>query len=359
MSGARAHVVAEAGVNHNGSLSLAKQLVDVAAEAGADAVKFQTFRATSLVSRVAAKAPYQRRTTDDSTSQLAMLQALELDVEAHVELVRHCAMRHIEFLSTPFDLESLDLLARRLGLPRFKLSSGEITNAPLLLEAARVGRPIILSTGMSTLSEVEEALGVLAFGYTEPLVEPRSSAFRRAFERDAGKDALARNVTLLHCTSAYPVPDAEINLRAMDTLRRAFGLPVGLSDHSVGITVALAAVAREAAIVEKHFTLDRSMPGPDHNASLEPAELAEMIRGIRIVEQALGTATKQSTSSEQGNLSFARKSLVAARDIREGEAFTPSNLTAKRPGDGISPMRYWDFLGKTASQNFAHDEPIR
>ncbi|WP_018132195.1 N-acetylneuraminate synthase [Effusibacillus pohliae] len=354
----RAYIIAEVGVNHNGSLEMAKQLVDAAAEAGADAVKFQTFKAEKLVSRTAPKAEYQTKTTDQNESQLEMLKKLELDEAAHLSLIKYCHEQGIEFLSTPFDLESVDLLAYRFDLPRLKIASSEITNAPLLLNAARSGKPIILSTGMSTLGEVEMALGVLAFGYTKPDVTPSLAAFCQAFCSEEGQRALQERVILLHCTTEYPAPVRDVNLRAMDTLQAAFGLPVGLSDHTSGIAIPIAAVARGAVVIEKHFTLDRDLPGPDHKASLEPEELKAMVRSIREVEEALGSARKYPAGSEFKNMVAARKSLVAARIIEKGELFTEHNLTIKRPGDGISPMLYWEWLGKQAKKNYQADEKV-
>lgn len=322
-------VIAEAGVNHNGSLDLALELVDVAAAAGADAVKFQTFRADALVTGSAGKAAYQQRATGDG-SQLAMLKRLELDESAHRAIAARCAERGIEFMSAPFDHESLDLLVR-LDVRRLKLGSGELTNGPLLAAAARTGLPLILSTGMSTLEEVREALQLV---------------------RDAGSD----DVTLLHCTSEYPAPPDEVNLRAMATMRDALGVPVGYSDHTVGITVALAAVAMGASVIEKHFTTDRSLSGPDHRASLEPTELAELVATARTVEAALGDGVKRPSPSELPNLAVARKSIVAATSIGRGEPFTEGNLTVKRPGAGISPMRMPRILAQRASRAYEPDE---
>ncbi len=352
-------IIAEAGVNHNGSLAMAKRLVEVAAEAGADVVKFQTFKAERLVSRTATKASYQLQTTDAGESQYEMIKSLELDEAAHEELIKHCAVCGIEFLSTPFDLESVDLLVDRLGLSRLKLPSGEITNAPLLIKAARSGKPVILSTGMCTLADVEAALEVLAFGYTRPLDEhPSPVAFREAFCSVEGRSALNDNVILLHCTTEYPAPFGDVNLRAMDTLRTAFALPVGFSDHTAGSSAAIAAVARGAVIIEKHFTLDRTLPGPDHKASLEPDELASMVHSIRNVEQTLGSGRKVPAPSEIKNIPVARKSLVAACAITKGERLTELNLAVKRAGDGISPLRYWDILGRIADRDYQPDETI-
>lgn len=354
----RVFIIAEAGVNHNGSLDRAFELVDAAADAGADAVKFQTFKADSLVSRAAPKARYQVATTGADESQHEMIRKLELDEAAHAALIAHCKVRRIEFLSTPFDPESLELLAGRFGISRIKLSSGDITNAPLLLLAARSGKPVILSTGMSTLEEVAAALGVLAFGYREANADPSNVAFERCLESPEGRAALEDKVVLLHCTTEYPAPMADVNLRAMQTLRSKFGLPVGYSDHTAGVTIPVAAVAMGAVVIEKHFTLDRNLPGPDHKASLEPRELDEMVSAIRDVEVALGSPVKQPAASEMGNRPIARKSLVAGRDIRMGEVFTSENLAVKRPGDGISPLRYWEWLGRVADRDYRRDEKV-
>jgi N-acetylneuraminate synthase len=355
----RIYVIAEAGVNHNGSLDQAIRLVDVAADAGADAVKFQTFKADRLASRAAPKADYQLESTGSRESQHQMLSRLELDVAAHHVLARHCKTRGIEFLSTPFDLESLDLLAREFAISRIKLSSGDLTNAPLLLAAARTGKPVILSTGMGTLGEVETALGVLAFGYADSTALPCRRAFEETYCSPAGQAALRDKVALLHCTTEYPAPLADINLRAMATMREAFGLPVGYSDHTQGITIPVAAAALGATVVEKHFTLDRSLPGPDHRASLEPEELKQMVQAIREVETALGSSIKHPAASELKNRPVARKSLVAARAIRNGEPFTEENLTVKRPGSGVSPIHYWDWLGRAADRDYGPDDEVQ
>ncbi|ASS73950.1 N-acetylneuraminate synthase [Tumebacillus algifaecis] len=351
------YIIAEAGVNHNGSLELAKELIDRAAEAGADAVKFQTFKAEKLVAKSAPKAEYQTKTTGAEETQFEMIKKLELDETAHRELIEHCQQRGIQFLSTPFDLDSVDLLAGTFDLPRLKVPSGEITNAPLLLKMARTGKPLILSTGMSTLGEVEMALGVLAYGYLggeAPAVE----AFQAAYASPAGQAVLRENVTLLHCTTEYPTPASDVNLRAMDVLGQAFGLPVGYSDHTEGIAVPIGAVARGAVLIEKHFTLDRTLPGPDHLASLEPAELKAMVEGIRQIEAALGVALKVPVASELKNRAVARKSLVAARPIARGERFTAENVTIKRPGTGKSPLLFWDVLGQQAERDYEEEDLI-
>ncbi len=353
------HIIAEAGVNHNGSRELALELVDVAARAGVDTVKFQTFRAENLVTSSAPRADYQAANTGEAGSQYAMLKALELTRDDFEAIRGRCRQRGIEFLSTPFDLESLSYLTRDLAQTRLKISSGDLTNAPLLLAAARSAGQVILSTGMSNLEEIEQALMVLAFGFSQPEdPAPGQAAFRKAYESDAGQEALKRSVALLHCTTEYPAPFTDINLRAMDTLRERFGLRTGYSDHSIGISVPIAAAARGAAIIEKHFTLSRAMPGPDHKASLEPEELRRMVTAIREVEQALGNPGKTPVAAERKNMGVARKSLVAARSIRKGEAFTAVNLAVKRPGTGIAPWRYWEWIGRTAGRDYAPDELI-
>jgi N-acetylneuraminate synthase len=352
-------IIAEAGVNHNGSLEMARQLVDAAADAGADAVKFQTFRAAALVRQDAPKAAYQQRSTDAAESQYAMLAKLELPFEAHHGLRDHAAKRGIQFLSTPFDDASLDFLTRELGMETIKIPSGEITNGPFLLRIARAAKRVILSSGMSTLADIEAALGVLAFGFFAPAnAAPSRQAFAESF---AAPDALAQlreRVTLLHCTSEYPAPARQANLRAIDTMRAAFGLPVGYSDHTEGLHIAVAAAARGACLIEKHFTLDRGLPGPDHAASLEPAELAAMVRALRDIPEALGDGVKRPNPAEARNLGVVRKSLVAARAIAKGEAYGPENLAAKRPGTGLSPMDYWDRCGTVAHCAYAADDVI-
>lgn len=351
-------VIAEAGVNHNGERRKALALVAAAAKAGADAVKFQTFDADELASADAPKAAYQKRTTRAEESQRDMLRRLQLPREWHRELMAACRKRGIRFLSSSFDVKSLRFLVDDLKLGTLKIPSGEITNGPLLFEAGKSGRKIILSTGMSTLAEVEEALGVLAFAMTRPRGKPSRAAFRAAFESKSGKAALKKKVTLLHCTSQYPAPVEDANLRAMATLGDAFGLPVGLSDHTPGIAVAIAAVALGAAVIEKHFTLDRRLPGPDHKASLEPDELKEMIAGIRAIERALGDGIKRPRRSERETRKVARKSLVATRTIEKGQVIADDDLAAKRPGVGVSPMLYWDWVGRKATRNVARGKRL-
>jgi N,N'-diacetyllegionaminate synthase len=326
-------IIAEAGVNHNGSIDLALRLVDAAKASGADAVKFQTFRADRLATRSAHKAAYQERASASAAeSQYEMLQRLELDAAAHKRLIEHCKRIGIQFLSSPFDAESADLLAA-MDVALFKIPSGEITNLPFLQHLARKGRPLILSTGMSTLGEVEEAVNVL-------------------------KAAGALQLTLLHCVTEYPAPYAEVNLRAMQTLKSAFGLPVGYSDHTPGIDIAIAAAALGAEVIEKHFTLDRSLSGPDHAASLEPDELQRMVTGIRNVEAALGTGIKTPAPCELPNMSVARKSLVAARALPAGHKLGSADLEIKRPGNGLPSKFLSAFIGRTLRVDVAKDEII-
>ncbi len=351
-------IIAEAGVNHNGDAEMARRLIDVAAAAGADAVKFQTFKAVLVATATAPKADYQNATTGAAETQLAMLERLELPAAWHRGLVDHCRDKGLDFLSTPFDHQSLAFLVDDLGLKTLKMASGEITNGPLLLQAGQSGCDIILSTGMSTLQEVEDALAVLAFGFTDPRGTPGRQAFRAAFASAAGRAALSEKVVVLHCTTEYPAPAGDTNLAAMATLADAFGLRVGLSDHTEGIAVPIAAAALGAHVIEKHFTLDRALPGPDHKASLEPGELTAMIAGVRAVEAALGDGVKGPRPSEMKNMDIARKSLVALRPLRAGEPFGADTLGAKRPGSGISPMDYWDWLGRPAPRDFAADETL-
>lgn len=356
----RTFVIAEAGVNHNGQLSTAREMISVAAEAGADAVKFQTFRTDALVGKNAPKAEYQIRESGSAESHFEMLRRLELSEGDHRRLRARAEELGLEFLSTPFDCGSLKFLTQGLGITTIKVASGEITNAPLLLKIARVARHVIVSTGMSTLGEVEAALSVLAFGFSASTdSEPSSDSFIRAYSSKDGQSELRRRTTLLHCTSEYPAPVEGVNLKAMDTLADAFGLPVGFSDHTLGIHIAVAAVARGASVIEKHFTLDRNMAGPDHRASLEPVELREMVRAIRETGQALGTGVKAPSPAEWKNRSVARRCLIASRAIAEGEEFTVENVACKRSGGGRSPFEFWSLCGTCASRNYLPDEPIR
>lgn len=349
-------IIAEAGVNHNGDVELAHRLIDEAKYAGADVVKFQTAKAEMVTSKFAEKAEYQKQTTDSSESQLDMIRKLLLPFEDFIALQRHCKEVGIEFLSTPFETSALKFLVEDCGLSTLKIPSGEITNAPFLLEVARTGKKIILSTGMSTLGEVEAALGVLAFGYLRKGTPTSERDPVEAYAEAQHAGVLRDKVTLLHCTTEYPAPFDEVNLSAMDTMRRAFNLPVGYSDHTPGIAIALAAAARGAVVIEKHFTLDKDLPGPDHKASLEPNELRSMVEGIRQIEYAIGDGVKVPTAREYGNIKIARKSLIARRAIAKGEAFTEENITVKRPATGISPMRYWDVLGRASEKDYDEDE---
>jgi N-acetylneuraminate synthase len=356
----KTYIIAEVGVNHNGSLEMAFSLIDAAVNAGADAIKFQTFKTENVVSKHAPKADYQMQTTDSNESQLEMLKKLELDEAAHEQLITYCHKKNIQFLSTPFDSPSLKLLTQKFNLHQLKIPSGEITNAPFLLEIARTGKPVILSTGMATLGEIETALAILAFGFITNLEEkPSLKAFNNAYCSSKGQKILQQNVTILHCTTKYPTPYNEVNLYAMDTLKSAFNLPVGYSDHTAGIAVPIAAVARGAKVIEKHFTLDRHLPGPDHKASLEPDELTKMVKSIRQIELALGNSLKAPTKSEIKNQEIARKSLVASDNIKKGGAFTEKNITIKRPGSGVSPTYYWEILGKIADRDYQVDELIQ
>lgn len=328
----RVLVIAEAGVNHNGSLELAKKLALEAKNAGADIVKFQTAKLESLVSRKAAMAEYQKQNTGKEESQKDMLAKLLLEFDEFVELKQYCQSIGISFLSTPFDLESIVFL-EELGCDIWKIPSGEVTNLPYLEKIAQTHKPIILSTGMCTISEVEACMKVLQ-------------------EQESGA------ITLLHCTTQYPTPYEDVNLKAMLTLKERFDCPIGYSDHTAGIEVPIAAVAMGATVIEKHFTLDRNMEGPDHKASLEPQELKAMIESIRHIEMCLGTGIKEPATCELANRDVARKSIIAARDIKAGEKFTEENLTTKRPGNGISPMKWRDIIGMKAIRDFSEDELI-
>lgn len=334
MSYNKTFIIAEAGVNHNGSIDRAIQMVDAAVEAGADAVKFQTFKAEKMITVNSPKADYQMETTDSDETQLEMVKKLELDEAAHVKLYKYCQGKNTQFLSTPFDLESIDLL-NRMGLEIFKIPSGEITNLPYLRKLGALDKRLILSTGMADLGEIEHALNVLT---------------------DSGTPL--ENITVLHCNTEYPTPVEDVNLRAMKTIGHAFGVAVGYSDHTLGIEVAVAAVALGAAVIEKHFTLDRNLPGPDHKASLEPDELKAMVQAIHYIEKALGDGIKRPSPSEVKNKSIARKSLVATQPIKTGELFSADNITAKRPGTGISPMRWDEVLGQVAQKDYEKDDLI-
>jgi N,N'-diacetyllegionaminate synthase len=327
-------IIAEAGVNHNGSIEVAKKMIEIAKECGVDAIKFQTFKAENLVSKNAKKAEYQQKNTNKNETQFEMIKKLELSFGDFKELKNYCEEIGIMFLSTPFDFESIDFLDN-LGLEIFKIPSGEITNLPYLRKIGKLRKKVILSTGMADLGEIEDALDVLINAGTK-----------------------RENITILHCNTEYPTPYEDVNLLAMNTIREAFKVNVGYSDHTLGIEVPIAAVALGAKVIEKHFTLDKNMLGPDHKASLEPNELKEMIKAIRNIEMALGNGIKKPSKSELKNKEIARKSIVAKKDIKKGEVFSEDNLTVKRPGNGISPMRWNEIIGKIANKNYKKDELI-
>ncbi|RBQ26048.1 N-acetylneuraminate synthase [Arcobacter sp. CECT 9188] len=327
-------IIAEAGVNHNGSIELAKKLIDVAVEAKVDAVKFQTFKAENLVSKNAQKADYQKQTTDKEESQFEMIKKLELDVATHKELISYCKTRNIMFLSTPFDHDSIELL-NDLGLEIFKIPSGEITNLPYLRHIGKLHKKVILSTGMADIGEIEDAMDILI---------------------DAGTKK--ENITVLHANTEYPTPMEDVNLKAMVTMGNTFDVSFGYSDHTLGIEVPIAAVSLGASCIEKHFTLDKTMEGPDHKASLEPNELKDMVRTIRNIELALGSSVKKPSPSENKNKPIARKSIVAKKDIKKGEILSENNLSIKRPGNGISPMRWDEIIGSVAQKDYKEDELI-
>ena len=327
-------IIAEVGVNHNGRLDLAYQLIDVAKDAGADAVKFQTFIPDKTISKFADKANYQKKTTDKNESQLEMIKIIALSFEDHKKLLEYCKSKNIKFLSSPFDLDSIDFL-NKLGLDTFKIPSGEIINLPYLKNIGSLNKKLIISTGMANLGEVEFAIDILVKSGTK-----------------------RENIAILHCTTNYPCPYKEANLKAMLTLKEAFKLTVGYSDHTLGIEVPIAAVAMGARIIEKHFTLDKKLPGPDHKASLEPGELKEMVKAIKNIEVALGDGIKKPNKSEIEIMKVVRKSIVASKSIKKGEIFTKTNITIKRPGTGISPMRWDEVIGEKANRDFKDDELI-
>ncbi len=328
----RVCIIAEAGVNHNGDMDMAKKLVDVACESGADLVKFQTFQAGSLVSRYAQKAEYQLRSTDEKETQREMLKKLELTYDMHVELFRYCKEMGIGFLSTPFDIPSIDLL-ESIGVDLYKIPSGEITNLPYLRKIGSLKKSVILSSGMSTMGEVKAAVEIL-------------------------KENGAPDISVLHCNTQYPTPMQDVNLNVMNTIREELGVSVGYSDHTEGIEVPIAAVAMGAEIIEKHFTLDKTLEGPDHKASLEPDELKAMVKAIRNIEMAMGDTVKKPTRSESDNVAVVRKSIVAKRKIEAGEIFSDENITIKRPGTGISPMLWDSVIGMAAKRKYEEDELI-
>lgn len=328
----KVYIIAEAGVNHNGDINTAKRLVKAAKEAGADVVKFQTFRSDHLASKYAQKAEYQLHTTDEKETQKEMLKKLELTYDMHVELIQHCREVGIDFLSTPFDMDSIELL-ERVGMNLYKIPSGEITNLPYLRKIGSLKKPVILSSGMSTMEEVREAVKIL-------------------------KENGATDVSVLHCNTQYPTPMTDVNLKVINSMKKELGICVGYSDHTQGIEVPIAAVAMGAEIIEKHFTLDRTMEGPDHRASLEPDELKAMIKAIRNIEKALGDSEKKPTPSEKNNIIVVRKSIVARRRIETGEIFSDDNITTKRPGNGLSPMLWDSVVGTASKRKYEEDELI-
>jgi N-acetylneuraminate synthase len=355
----RTLVIAEAGVNHNGQFDLALKLVDAAADAGADVVKFQVFQAESLVSKSAQQAEYQVKNTGRNESQYQMLKKLELSYEEHGRVAEYCQIKGVEYLSTPFDSHSLRFLAEELQLETLKVPSGDLTNAPLLLEFARSGKKLIVSTGMATLADIEAALSVLAWGMLNPDGSPDDHTdFGAAYFSVAGRELLAQKVILLHCTTEYPAPFEDVNLTAMQTMSQAFRLPCGYSDHTQGIAVPLAAVALGAVVIEKHFTLSRDMEGPDHKASLEPSELKEMISAIREVEVSIGDGVKGPRPSEIANMPVARKSLTAAKSIEAGSIFCEADFVIMRPGSGTSPFQFWKLIGKPSRKAYEAGELI-
>lgn len=351
------YIIAEAGVNHNGSLDLAKVLIDIAKDAGADAVKFQTFKAENLVTKDAKQATYQEKNIGQATSQYEMLKQLELSYEDFFELKQYCDEKEIEFLSTPFDEGSAQFLVEELKMSSIKIPSGELTNSPFIYELAKYRKPIILSTGMATLEDIEEALGFIACGlsHKQDVTKEKSKQF---YKTEAAQALLKQYVTLLHCTTAYPTPIDEVNLYAITILKERFNLNVGFSDHSKGIEASVGAVALGASIIEKHFTISQSLAGPDHQASLNPDQLKELVKQIRLMESLCGITAKEPTKTELTNRIAARKSIIAKCAIKKGECLTVDNMTIKRPGNGIAPSEWWRLLGTQAVADFEKDTLI-
>lgn len=352
-------IIAEAGVNHNGDEVLARELIDIAAGSGADYIKFQTFKADELVTNRAEKANYQAKNDTSSNSQVDMLKKLELDQDCFARLLEYSKKKDIKFMSTAFDLSSVNFLVNQLGQDILKIPSGEIVNAPYLLGHSRYKKKMILSTGMATLAEIENALGVLAFGLLSKADEqPSPEAFVSAYISEDGQALLKENVSLLHCTTEYPAPFEDINLRCIQTLTSSFGLQTGFSDHSDGISVPMASVALGASIIEKHFTIDKNLEGPDHKASINPDELRSLVLGIRNIERALGNGVKMPTLQEKKNKNAIRQSIVALNSIKAGDCFTEENIGTRRPGSGMHPFLYWDILGKKAKYDFKRFDEI-
>ncbi|MEQ1789881.1 MAG: N-acetylneuraminate synthase family protein, partial [Rickettsiales bacterium] len=370
------YIIAEAGVNHNGSLEMAKKLIDIAADAGADAVKFQTFTADNLLKKGTKKAPYQLVSTGSEADQYQMIKDLELSPEAHFMLADYAKSRNIDFLSTPFDIPSAKFLAEKFKLPYMKVPSCDLTNAPLLYEIAKSNKKIILSTGMSKSDEIEEALGVISFAWENTGEKPSEAAFKRSYNHPETQKILAEGVTLMHCISNYPAPRDAMNLNAIKTMSNKYNIPVGYSDHSLGIDIALMAVALGANTIEKHFTIDKNLPGPDHPASLDAKELKEMVSEIRKIEKlraegkspsqyidsvadekiVMGSGVKEPHACELQNIVPMRKSLVANSDIKKGQVIKAENIIAKRPAVGIPPIKYWEIIGSTAEKDYTKDE---
>ena len=350
------YIIAEAGVNHNGSLEMAKALAKVAKEAGANAVKYQTFRAENLVTIDAKQADYQIDNLGAATSQYEMLKQLELSFDEFRQLQAYCKSIHIEFLSTAFDVESLHFLVEDLQIQTLKVPSGELTNYPLLVEMAAYRLPLIISTGMATIEEIDEALSFIAYRLCHEEMTADIEVIQTFYETEEAKRALEQYVTLLHCTTAYPTPIDDVNLLSIDAMATHFQLPIGFSDHSEGILASIGAIAKGATVVEKHFTLSKALEGPDHVASLGPEELKQLIHHIRVMERLLGKKIKSPTPEELMNKEAARKSLVAKKTIQQGDRFTEQNVTVKRPGTGMEPKQYWQLLGKHATKTYEKDE---
>ena len=352
------YIIAEAGVNHNGSLKTALKLVDAAVRAKADAIKFQSFKAEKLVTAQAEKADYQKKNQDDGKTQFAMLKALELSETEQRTLYEYCHSKHIDFLSSPFDPDSCSFLINDLKLDTIKLGSGELTNAQLLYQLAQADRQIILSTGMSTMDEIAQSLSLLAYGFLNKMPPSSANDFHNMYKTSEGYQALKKHITLMHCTTEYPCPYSEVNLSAIHTIQAEFNLDCGYSDHTEDIHISIAAAALGAPVIEKHFTLDRHQSGPDHKASIEPHELASMVKKIRDIEQAKGDGIKQLTASEAKNLHIARKGVYAASPIKQGELLTIDNMILKRPVCHYQGMDFWDLLNTPASRDYSPDTPI-
>tara|TARA_A100001011_G_scaffold396367_1_gene494025 strand:- start:490 stop:1569 length:1080 start_codon:yes stop_codon:yes gene_type:complete len=356
----KVYIIAEAGVNHNGDIELAKNLIDIAYSAGADAVKFQIFKAENLATPKAKKAKYQLNTTNKKESQLKMLQSLELKNEEYLLLKKYAKKLGIDFLVSAFDQESLKFILDDLKVKKLKIPSGEITNGPFILEHAKSGLDIILSTGMSDLNEIKRALSVIAFGYLYPseLKKPNKKNFELAYESIEGKNLIKKKVTILHCTTEYPAPIIDLNLKAIDSMRNYFDTKIGYSDHSKTILASLVSASLNIDVIEKHFTIDQKLDGPDQKASLSPTELKTMISSIRQIEKMMGDGKKKASKSELKNIVIARKSMVASKDIKKGQVLSKKNITFKRAGEGKSPMDFWDILNTKANKNFKKNEII-